>query len=398
MLCQKIEKLEKALEPLPILKQIENSAKSIKEEICSMSQTYQSWPPSQNDLVSCKTVIPPLLSTFSSLLLTSKKRVGKRKKSRINSICQDIIYTTTNGRMRTSKHVTVALSIKRKTGSKDIITWLNRYGHIISYDEINFVETDLAEQIMKNKNLRSFVPSQVQQFRFVSFIWDNNDVNPESLKGKSMHVTNGIIVQLAEEGDVSFASTSRRECAGRKRSFQAIEISLPSYISKKRNDYKIVGSDLSNVTIDQAGYKLSKLLDFFWVVLRYHSDRIPNWAGFNYELNLPTSSSIHTVSYLPAINASPTNMDTVLELLYQSKAKAEYLNLPNADVVVDQAIYAKAVEILNNPNFSSLKDFIILRMGGFHIALNFLSVIGKRFGDAGIRDWIIGAGMGIGMH
>ena len=90
-------------------------------------------------------------------------------------------------------------------------------------------------------------------------------------------------------------------------------------------------------------------------------------------------------------------MDTVLELLYQSKTKAEKLNLPNADVVVDQAIYAKAVEIMNNPKFSDLKDFVVLRMGAFHIELNFLSVIGKRFGDAGIRDWIIEAAVGIGM-
>ena len=37
----------------------------------------------------------------------------------------------------------------------------------------------------------------------------------------------------------------------------------------------------------------------------------------------------------------------------------------------------------------SLRDFINLRMGGFHACCIFLSVIGKRFADAGLKDLII---------
>lgn len=86
-------------------------------------------------------------------------------------------------------------------------------------------------------------------------------------------------------------------------------------------------------------------------------------------------------------------MDVVLEMLEQSKAKAEKLDLKEADVVVDQAVYAKAFEVLMNPNHKNLKDFIVLRLGGFHINLNYLAVIGKRFGDGGLRDLIVEAGL-----
>ena len=99
----------------------------------------------------------------------------------------------------------------------------------------------------------------------------------------------------------------------------------------------------------------------------------------------------HQITYLPAINDSPTKMDVVLEILTQSKLKAEKLGLCETDVVFDQAIYAKAVEIMLNPVFIDLKRFIVLRMGAFHTALTFLAVIGKRFGDAGLRDWIVEA-------
>lgn len=101
--------------------------------------------------------------------------------------------------------------------------------------------------------------------------------------------------------------------------------------------------------------------------------------------------SIHTVSYLPAINDSPTKMDVILELLEQSKLKAEQMELEDTDVVSDQAVYAKCFEVLMNPKHEHLKKFIVLRMGGFHIITTYLAVIGKRFADGGLRDLIVEA-------
>lgn len=66
------------------------------------------------------------------------------------------------------------------------------------------------------------------------------------------------------------------------------------------------------------------------------------------------------IGYLPSINKSPTSHDTVLELLSQSKIKAEKLGLVETDVVLDMAIYAKAVEVMMNPRYIDLKQFIVL--------------------------------------
>ena len=70
------------------------------------------------------------------------------------------------------------------------------------------------------------------------------------------------------------------------------------------------------------------------------------------------------------------------------KAKAEALGLTCTDLVLDHAIYAKALEVLQNTNNADLKEFINLRMGGFHACGIFLAVIGKRFGSAGLHDLI----------
>lgn len=42
-----------------------------------------------------------------------------------------------------------------------------------------------------------------------------------------------------------------------------------------------------------------------------------------------------------------------------------------------------------NPDYTDVKDFMVRRMGAFHTACIFIAVIGKRFDDAGLREWII---------
>jgi len=54
-------------------------------------------------------------------------------------------------------------------------------------------------------------------------------------------------------------------------------------------------------------------------------------------------------------------------------------------IVTDQAVYAKALEISSSPSDVGLQR-IVLRMGAFHIILNFFAVVGHRFGSAGLRD------------
>ncbi len=58
---------------------------------------------------------------------------------------------------------------------------------------------------------------------------------------------------------------------------------------------------------------------------------------------------------------------------------------------MDQALYAKAFEITwkRKENFPN----VLLRMGTFHTICNALSILGKRFGDAGLKDVCLEAGL-----
>ena len=100
---------------------------------------------------------------------------------------------------------------------------------------------------------------------------------------------------------------------------------------------------------------------------------------------------MHDIPYLAAINALPKKYYTVQEILTQVKAKAKALGLTCTDFVLDHKIYAKDLEVLQNPNNANLKDFINLRIRGFHACGIFLVVIAKRFRSGGLHDLIVKA-------
>ncbi len=104
-----------------------------------------------------------------------------------------------------------------------------------------------------------------------------------------------------------------------------------------------------------------------------------------------TTVSQDVVGYLPTINAPATEMSTVFETLNQSEIIRKQLKLDEIVVVMDQALYAKATEILwkHKERYSN----IVLRLGTFHTIMTLLAIVGKRFQDAGLRDICIESGL-----
>ena len=97
-----------------------------------------------------------------------------------------------------------------------------------------------------------------------------------------------------------------------------------------------------------------------------------------------------TVGYLPTINAPATELSTVHEVLNQTVSIMESLQLKSIVCVFDQALYSKAAEIVwKHEKFKN----IVIRMGVFHTICNLLSIIGKRFQDAGLRDMCVESGV-----
>ncbi len=108
---------------------------------------------------------------------------------------------------------------------------------------------------------------------------------------------------------------------------------------------------------------------------------VPAWSGFNTKSTECTPLK-SIIGYCPVIDASPTKDDVVYTIMDLSRRITEKIGQRYTILVLDQAIYCKAFAISMNKE-DEFKD-MILRLGGFHILLAFLAVIGKRYAGSGI--------------
>ena len=97
------------------------------------------------------------------------------------------------------------------------------------------------------------------------------------------------------------------------------------------------------------------------------------------------------ISYCPMIQGSSAEFSTIYTVIKSVQAISASLGQSSSVVTFDLTIYSKAKEIQwRYPNeFKNLTT----RIGGFHIALNFLSVIGKQFKESGIEELLIEFGL-----
>lgn len=111
---------------------------------------------------------------------------------------------------------------------------------------------------------------------------------------------------------------------------------------------------------------------------------IPGWTGFNIKVRDRVVVVESTISYSDTIDSPATDLKTAYEVLSRGCEIKNRLQLSAFVCVFDQAFYAKAMEVYWK--HKELFKGIVIIMGGFHLLLMLLGVIGSRFGDAGLRE------------
>jgi len=144
--------------------------------------------------------------------------------------------------------------------------------------------------------------------------------------------------------------------------------------------------------------------DFIWALLRLcpkkfgeaviaevlDKQAIPSWAGFNAIL-YPEMPIISNLGYCPMISGSSNDYSTIYKVLKHAQKVSAAMGQADTVITVDLAIYSKAKEI--QWRFPDEFFIVVVRMGGFHIALNSLSLLGQKFGDSGLDDLLIDSGV-----
>lgn len=97
---------------------------------------------------------------------------------RVLMLGQDIVHAVSHGRVKTPKQVRLAVTVHHLTGSKQMVTLLNKMGHCSLYDDVEVINTSLAREITaRSEDLGVVLPSNISPGTFVQFAGDNNDLN-----------------------------------------------------------------------------------------------------------------------------------------------------------------------------------------------------------------------------
>lgn len=279
------------------------------------------------------------------------------------------------------------------SGNVELIQILNRLGHGISYSQLEEVDTSLClQKLAMTPEDGVPLPNNIYPGQNTVLAFDNIDRLEGTLSGGgTSHRVNGIAVQPVTYGphqEIVVPKVSKTK----KRSFSAPEEPLPIYNIGKRvgpTPRKVKEIDGEQILKE---FRKKNLL-FILTRLHYatHQQKVCSWTGFNIKVHDKDAIIASNVGYLPTINAPATDVSTVNEALNRSLAIMRSLHLTSIICVFDQAIYAKAFEV-KCKEYEKFKP-IVLRLGTFHTLCTLISVIGKRFQDAGLKDLLIEAGV-----
>ena len=367
-------------------------------------------------LVRGREVIPDSLYQFLCWLISKQNEpeteVEKfpsdpNDEKRILMIGQDMVFTSTNSRVKTPKHVGLAMTLHHLTGSKQLVTLLNKMGHCSSYCDVEIINTSLAQEISAQSQAYGVViPSNISPGVFVQCAADNNDLNEETLDGKqTTHATTLVVYQREAYGP----KPPPKPLADHSKKRRSIDTSLPT---QTIHDFGVRGKRpqvtayIGTIQVNESSSRDEQVpntdrRDFAWFLLRLNKGEAllstdenadvaqqdtPSWSAFNtmVSANVPPRTNI---GYCPMIQGSSTEFSTIYTVMKSVQAISAGVGQSSSVVTFDLAIYSKAKEIQwRYPN--EFKDLTI-RIGGFHIALNFLSVIGKQFKESGIEELLI---------
>ena len=129
--------------------------------------------------------------------------------------------------------------------------------------------------------------------------------------------------------------------------------------------------------------------DIAWVLTRFYSSKtskVPAWTGFNQVTRCDDTGKC-SVGYLPLINAPSHEIETLWTAMMICVRISNALDPGQSTVItLDQQVYCRAKE-LQWAN-QELCQSIFIRLGGFHIAINVMTVIGQHFAYSGpVEVW-----------
>ncbi|KAK0078888.1 hypothetical protein PV325_001992 [Microctonus aethiopoides] len=208
----------------------------------------------------CDYVNTTVIEQKSCITLKQLHTIGlcKRRQQSINrkrlskSYAQDSIYGVTNGRLKTGKHITLAMALKCSTSSRNVVVIVNRYGHSCSYTIVEELTTEATY-----------------------FVSARSQLCPNDIVRKPNLCTSLALLILIDESIENFNLIKEHESnikTKRRRTFDAVTSELQP-LTKKTNIEQVIKLFLDAV-FESSASKNQKRVNLPWMIS--HSLGIPS--------------------------------------------------------------------------------------------------------------------------
>ena len=326
--------------------------------------------------------------------------VSPQQHEQVLNLAQDVCKAVAG--IPTPKHVGTALHILKETRSKGTVTLLNRFGNCISYQDAQRYITTMAEAVDEQTSEDGlFIPTNLKVGRLTQCAFDNLDFHEYTKDGRTLHGTTHIIFQYmnAEEDPTPIVSVpllkSRRSSRESPVPFQTRESYLR--LKDRQRSRSLVGVETGSKQPEGLGEPLDQL-SVLWHLVHVcptllleglkPSCTAPTWSTFQ-ALLIPDVTPATVISYGPFFPQSPTNPDVVEKSVEYCMGVSRKMGQEFTIITCDQAIYEVVLGLQKKMSEKYAK--LVLQMGGFHIAQNFLGAIGHLMQATGIEDLMVEA-------
>lgn len=173
-------------------------ALQIRNELLNVSKTPLPENLEEKHLIAGECEIPEKVKTFVRTIICGETPASYESvecNRKVESIAQDLIYAANHGKVKTSKHICLAIALKSLTSSRKIIDIINKSGHCCSYTVTEELETEATYHVSSKNTLCPDGVIKQPEF-FTRVAWDNFDRYVETLGGHdTLHDTVGILIQ-----------------------------------------------------------------------------------------------------------------------------------------------------------------------------------------------------------
>lgn len=332
--------------------------------------------------------------------------------NRILSIAQDIVYVNSKGKKLTPKHVGLALAMHQKTRSRKLVSLFNKAGHCLTYKQVLQVDRGLAKMTLDSLDhstgavippnivscdeaTKLFESAEVPFVPVLHVTADNIDLLTETIDGKNtFHATQMVVFQRGGKSSDESLNTLRIE----KGSSSCLQI--PEILNFLPENQLLEEEPKFNEPVkldwyddcDSCEVKKARIKDFTFIASRQDKPdaQKEGWTQFNKSIssnNLPLTAS----GFMPLILNPAHEFNTLVTVVTRCIALADKLNYPYVVLTADQQLHIKLLDV--KWSSSIFQERLILKMGGFHIACNYMKAIGQHMEYTGLAEMWVESGL-----